>query len=153
MTAVRIRATIASLLALMAAKVHAQAGAPSSAEEAARRICAGQLSSEALVGEAIARAKARAELNAFVTLDEKGALAAAKKADAGKGKGCKPLTGVPIVVKDNIEVAGLPTTAGTPALKDYVPRADAPVVKRLRDAGAIVLGKTNLPELAFGISG
>ncbi len=60
---------------------------------------------------------------------------------------------MPIVVKDNIEVARLPSTGGTPALKGYVPKADAPVVKRLRDAGAIVLGKTNMHELAFGISG
>ena len=72
---------------------------------------------------------------------------------APKAKRCGALAGVPIVVKDNIEVAGLPATGGTPALKGYVPKADAPVVKKLRDAGAIVLGKTNLHELAFGISG
>jgi indoleacetamide hydrolase len=92
--------------------------------------------------------------NVFVTLDEAGALAAAKALDAApKARRCRALAGVPIVVKDNIEVAGLPTTGGTPALKGYVPRADAPVVKKLRDAGAIVLGKTNMHELAFGISG
>jgi mandelamide amidase len=142
---------IACALALAAAQV--QAADPSSAGEAAQAICTSRLKSEALVADAIARAKAQAELNAFVTLDERGALAAAKKADAARGKACKPLAGVPIVVKDNIEVAGLPTTAGTPALKGFVPKADAPVVKRLRDAGAIVLGKTNMHELAFGISG
>lgn len=147
-----VTSAIACALPLMAANAQAQDD-PASAGDAARRVCAGQLSSEALVAEAIARAKAHAELNAFVTLDEKGALAAAKQADAGKGRRCKPLTGVPIAVKDNIQVAGLPTTAGTPALKDFVPKADAPVVKRLRDAGAIVLGKTQLHELAFGISG
>lgn len=150
---IAVPSAVVCALALVAMQVQAQTGAPASAGDAARAVCAGQLSSAALVGEAIARAKARAELNAFITLDEKGALAAAKRTDARKGKACGPLTGVPIVVKDNIQVAGLPTTGGTPALKAFVPKVDAPVVRRLRDAGAIVLGKTNLHELAFGISG
>ncbi|HEU5293679.1 MAG TPA: indoleacetamide hydrolase [Burkholderiaceae bacterium] len=137
-----------------AAAVVAAQGAPSSAANAAEDVCAGKLSSEQLVSAALARAKERADLNAFVTLDEAGALAAAKRIDASKGHPrCRPLAGVPIVVKDNIEVARLPSTGGTPALKGYVPKADAPVVKKLRDAGAIVLGKTNMHELAFGISG
>src|SRR5207247_5915339 len=61
--------------------------------------------------------------------------------------------GVPVVVKDNIEVAGLPASAGTPALKAYVPGKDAPVAAKLRATGAIIIGKTNMHELAFGISG
>jgi indoleacetamide hydrolase len=129
-------------------------GVPPSAANAAEDFCAGKISSEQMVSAALARAKERTDLNAFVTLDEAGALAAAKRADASKGHArCKPLSGVPIVVKDNIEVAKLPSTGGTPGLKGYVPKADAPVVKKLRDAGAIVLGKTNMHELAFGISG
>ena len=148
-----VSSAIVIALVFVAVPGRALAADPASAGQAAQAICAGQLKSEVLVADAIARAKAQAELNAFVTLDEPGALAAAKKVDAAKGKACKPLAGVPIVVKDNIEVAGLPTTAGTPALKGFVPKADAPVVKRLRDAGAIVIGKTNMHELAFGISG
>jgi amidase len=65
---------------------------------------------------------------------------------AGKARG--PLHGIPILVKDNIEVAGLPTTAGSLALKDNVTNRDAPLIKRLREAGAIILGKTNLSEWA-----
>lgn len=124
------------------------------AGEAASRICAGTLSSEALVQAYLARARARPELNAFVTLDAAGALQAAREADRRRASGgCAPLLGVPLVVKDNIQARGLPATAGTPALKNFVPAADAPVLQKLRDAGAIVLGKTNMHELAFGISG
>jgi Asp-tRNA(Asn)/Glu-tRNA(Gln) amidotransferase A subunit family amidase len=63
-------------------------------------------------------------LNAFVALDEAGAVAAARRADATRGKSCPPLLGVPIVVKDNIEVARMPNSGGTPALKDYRPKVD-----------------------------
>lgn len=120
--------------------------------EAVAGLRAGTLTSTALTGAALARAKANADLNAFVTLDEAGALKAAAAFDAAGDKD-RPLGGVPVVIKDNIEVAGLPCTAGTPALKDYVPKADAPVVAKLREAGAIIIGKTSMHELAFGISG
>jgi len=144
-----------SSLLLVAASLaaHAQGTVPPTAGDIARDVCAGKASSAALVAAALAKAKERAALNAFVTLDEAGATAAAKRADAAKGKRCKPLQGVPIVIKDNIEVAGLPTTGGTPALRNYRPKADAPVAKKLREAGAVVIGKTNMHELAFGISG
>ena len=120
--------------------------------EAAAGLSTGTFTSTALTREALARAKANAELNAFVTLDEAGALKAAAAFDA-TGDKTKPLGGVPIVIKDNIEVAGLPCSAGTPALKDYIPKADAPVAAKLRAAGAIIIGKTSMHELAFGISG
>ncbi|MCK1708191.1 MULTISPECIES: indoleacetamide hydrolase [unclassified Bradyrhizobium] len=120
--------------------------------QAAADLRAGIVTSKALTTEALARAKADADLNAFVTLDEAGALKAAAAFDAN-GDRDKPLGGVPIVIKDNIEVAGLPCSAGTPALKDYVPQADAPVVTKLRVAGAVIMGKTSMHELAFGISG
>jgi Asp-tRNA(Asn)/Glu-tRNA(Gln) amidotransferase A subunit family amidase len=126
-----------------------------SASDAAANICKGSMTSEAVVQAYLARAKARPDLNAFVSLDEAGALKAAREADARRagGAACLPLEGVPIVVKDNIHAAGLPATAGTPALRNFVPTADAPVLKKLRDAGAVVMGKTNMHELAFGISG
>ncbi|WP_063687083.1 indoleacetamide hydrolase [Bradyrhizobium stylosanthis] len=120
--------------------------------EAASGLRTGTFTSTTLTREAIARAKANPELNAFVTLDEAGASKAAAAFDAAGDKS-KPLGGVPIVIKDNIEVAGLPCSAGTPALKDYVPKADAPVAAKLRAAGAIIIGKTSMHELAFGISG
>ena len=120
--------------------------------EAAAGLSTGTFTSTTLTREALARARANAELNAFVTLDEAGALKAAAAFDANDNKD-KPLGGVPIVIKDNIEVAGLPCSAGTPALKHYVPKADAPVVARLRAAGAVIIGKTSMHELAFGISG
>ncbi|MHC4045663.1 indoleacetamide hydrolase [Bradyrhizobium sp. 23AC] len=120
--------------------------------KAAAALRAGTVTSTALTTEALARAKANADLNAFITLDEAGALKAATAFDTTGDKN-KPLGGVPVVIKDNIEVAGLPCSAGTPALRDYVPKADAPVVAKLRAAGAIIIGKTSMHELAFGISG
>jgi indoleacetamide hydrolase len=125
------------------------------ATRAAADICVGKYTSVELVTAALARAKARPELNAFITLDEAGAIKAARAYDAARARGepCKPLGGVPIAIKDNIEVAGLPATAGTPALKGYIPGEDAPVVAKLRAAGAVIIGKTNMHELAFGVSG
>ncbi|MEV7026926.1 amidase family protein, partial [Kitasatospora sp. NPDC093558] len=98
-----------------------------------------------IVSAALDRAAAVAHLNAFITLDADGALAEAARRDAhGSGPSwC-------LVVKDNIHVAGLPNTAGTPALTGFRPGADAPVVAALRSAGAIVLGKTNMHELSLG---
>jgi mandelamide amidase len=83
------------------------------------------------------------------------ALESARAADQERRRGHKrmgPLHGVPLLVKDNIHVAGLPNTAGTPGLEDFVPGANAPTVQALVDAGAIVLAKTNMHELAFGIT-
>ncbi|MGH7399843.1 MAG: indoleacetamide hydrolase [Candidatus Rokuibacteriota bacterium] len=125
-----------------------------SAGEAAARIRAGTLRSEDLVRALVEVAERRRDLNAFITFDPERALASARKADrlAARKSFAGPLHGVPIVVKDNIHVARLPNSAGTPGLRGFVPARNAPVTEKLVRAGAIVLGKTNLHELAFGIT-
>jgi Asp-tRNA(Asn)/Glu-tRNA(Gln) amidotransferase A subunit family amidase len=124
------------------------------ASEAAAAIRSGKISSTALVKALIAKAKAGKSLNAFITLNEAGALKAAAAADAARKPDAKlgPLHGVPLAIKDNIHVAGLMNSAGTPALKGFTPEKNAPVIVRLVSAGAIILGKTNMHELAFGIT-
>ena len=89
------------------------------------------------------------KLNAFVTVDWEGARCQAKEADAAvmRGEPLGPLHGVPVSIKSSIGVAGLPCEAGSPIKKGTVAQKDAVVVARLRKAGAIVLGTTNLPEM------
>jgi amidase len=94
--------------------------------------------------------KHNTKLNAICTLDEDNARTRAKLADEAlsKGENWGALHGVPVTIKDIFETAGLRTTAGYTPLKDYVPEQDATVVARLRAAGAVILGKTNMAELA-----
>lgn len=123
--------------------------------ETAEAIQSGTLTSAEIVDALLAAADAHSGLNAFITLDADAARAAAAEADelhARDEAGDAPLLGVPLVIKDNIVVAGMPTTGGTPALEGFVSDTDAPVIARLKAAGAIVLGKTNMHELAFGIT-
>lgn len=91
------------------------------------------------------------EINAVVTLDVEGAVAAATAADEVRASGAEvgPLHGVPMTVKDSIETAGMRTTSGSPDLAEHVPHRDADAVARLRAAGAVVFGKTNLPTMAM----
>lgn len=93
-------------------------------------------------------------LNAFIADDRELQLDQARAFDNGDNGADRslPLAGLPVVVKDNINTADLPTTGGTPSLRDHRPGRDAPVVARLRAQGALVAGKTNLHELAFGIT-
>ena len=95
--------------------------------------------------------EARPRVNAFVSVLEDSAFEDAKRAEheirSGRWRG--PLHGIPIAVKDLIDVAGTRTSSGS-ALPSNEATADAPIVKRLRDAGAVILGKTNLHEFAFG---
>jgi mandelamide amidase len=125
-----------------------------SAAEAAKLIREGKLKSEHLVRALADRIEKKKDLNAFIAYDRDAALKAARDADAlaARKKFKGPLHGVPLVVKDNIHVAGFANSAGTPALKDFRPKKHAPVADRLVKAGAIVLGKTNMHELAFGIT-
>ncbi len=115
---------------------------------------AGTLTATTYVTNLINRAKSLSDLNAMITIDEAGALAAAKQVDADRaaGKTLGALAGLPIVVKDNINTKGMKTTGGTSSLRNFQPASNAPSLQKLIDAGAIVLGKSNLHEWAFGIT-
>ncbi len=93
------------------------------------------------------------KVNAIVALQDRGnlmALAAVRDAQLGRGESMGPLHGFPHAVKDLQAVKGIRTTLGSPLLKDFVPAADSLMVGRLRDAGAIFIGKTNTPEFGLG---
>ncbi|NOV22805.1 amidase [Cupriavidus necator] len=116
--------------------------------EVAQRLAGGSLQSEALVDACEAAWRTwHGVINALVLSDFGAARAAARDSDrrrrAGQARGV--LDGVPFSVKESFDVAGWPTTCGNPALRGHVAQRDAVVVQRLRDAGAILLGKTNVP--------
>lgn len=93
-------------------------------------------------------------LNAFITVTEKEALEQAKAADELISSGQDlPLLGIPIALKDLFSTKGIKTTAGSKVLENYIPTYDATVVRKLKDAGAIIIGKTNLDAWAHGSSG
>ena len=123
-----------------------------SASAAVARMASGELSAETYATALLARCGQGAHLNAFINLDAEQVLAQARSADAHRaaGKPLGPLHGLPVPVKDSINTADYPTTGGTNALRGFRPAADAAAVSLLRQAGAIVLGKTNLHELSFG---
>jgi Asp-tRNA(Asn)/Glu-tRNA(Gln) amidotransferase A subunit family amidase len=125
-----------------------------SAREALSAMSKGEITAEAYAWALIAQTIRFKALNAFIAFDQESFLEAARAADISRkaGKLMGPLHGLPIVVKDNIEFAELPTTAGTPALRQHQPKRNARVVQILLDAGALVMGKTNLHEIAFGLT-
>jgi Asp-tRNA(Asn)/Glu-tRNA(Gln) amidotransferase A subunit family amidase len=93
------------------------------------------------------------ELNAFTYLDTGfDPLATGTLSADGISEPTRPLAGYSLAIKDNIEVAGMPCTCGTSALRGYIPKIDAPAIARLRCAGAQIVGKTNMHELAYGIT-
>ena len=117
------------------------------ATEIAARVTAGELSAEEIVADALARIAARPELNAVITTCEEGALARARSGVDGA------LAGVPVLIKDLLDTAGIRTTYGSSIYADHAPQRSAPAVTALERAGAIVVGKANLDEFAWGVCG
>lgn len=124
------------------------------ATQVVRDIQTGRLKAETYMAAMIAQAKSVSGLNALIYLNEDKAMAAARQVDADRaaGKRLGALAGLPIVVKDNINTRDMKTTGGTPSLRNFQPSQNAPSLQKLLDAGAIVLGKSNLHEWAFGIT-
>lgn len=127
-------------------------------EQAVEGLKGKKFSSEELTASCLSRInEVEEKIKAFVTVDEKGVLAQAKEADKliSQGKdvfGEFPLLGIPMAVKDNFCTKGLTTTASAKILGEFIPPYDATVVKRLKEARAVILGKTNLDAWAHGSS-
>lgn len=122
------------------------------AVELGKKIQAKEVTVEEAVKAAIASIKAKEEkINSFVTIDEEGALKKAAevqaKIDAGELKGA--LAGVPVAIKDNMCTEGLLTTCSSKILYNFIPTYTAEAVKRLEDAGCVIVGKTNMDEFAW----
>jgi len=121
--------------------------------EADRRIAAGDLSPVELTQACLSRIEeTEPKINAFITLLADQALAQARESEerARRGERRGPLDGIPVAVKDLYETAGVRTTAASNILRDHVPERDSFAVARLKDAGAVLLGKLNMHEWAWG---
>jgi len=124
-------------------------------EEAHRGLKDGDFSAKDLTNDCLVAIKEKnRKLNAYLTVFEESALADAKKVDERIAKGVEIglLEGIPLAIKDNILIQGTRATAGSAILENYISTYDATVIKKLKQAGAIFLGKTNLDEFAFGSS-
>jgi mandelamide amidase len=119
---------------------------------AAATIRRGEMTAEAYVGGLLAQNERLRHLEALSWIEPERVREAARAVDLARARGeaLRPLAGLPIVVKDNIDTLGFPTSAGTAGLKGLMPRADAPVFAALQSAGAILFGKANMHELAGG---
>ncbi len=106
-------------------------------------------SSEEVVAEYIEKIES-SKLNAFITIAKESALSRAKQIDSEGYEG--ELSGIPVAIKDNISTKGILTTCASKILTGYVPPYDAHVIERLKDAGAVIIGKTNMDEFAMGTS-
>ena len=125
------------------------------AHELAELLRSGEVTSEELTSLHLEQIEAlNPTLNAFLVVDADGALKAARDVDARRaaGEALGPLAGIPIAVKDNFCTRDLPTTCGSRMLEGWVPPYDATVITRLREAGLVILGKTNMDEFAMGSS-
>ncbi len=125
------------------------------AHEIARLVESGEARVADIVDRALERIEsADSSVNAFLHVDRDGARRRAEELDAkrDRGESLGPLAGVPIAVKDNLCTHGVTTTAGSRILESFVPPYDATAVARLRDAGAVLIGKVNLDEFAMGSS-
>jgi Asp-tRNA(Asn)/Glu-tRNA(Gln) amidotransferase A subunit family amidase len=124
------------------------------AAEAVAALRGGDLKATHYAGVLLARARSLGYLNTVLAQDPHLVLTAAQAADErlARGEALGPLHGLPVLIKDNINTADLPTTAGTPALSGNRPRRNAVVVERLLAAGAIPFAKTNMHELALGVT-
>ncbi|KAK3190615.1 hypothetical protein K4F52_003306 [Lecanicillium sp. MT-2017a] len=125
-----------------------------SADEVLAAIRGKRISAREYISDTLDRAIEGKSLNAFVTLLPDEAKRVANDIDRAIAHGATlpPLAGLAVVAKDNINVAGLPTSAGTPALQFSCPNSTAPSLRKLIAAGAILIGKTNMHELALGIT-
>ena len=128
---------------------------PVTIREAADALRARQFSSVELTTAALGRiGRLNATLRTFITVTAEAALKKAAQADAelagGRDRG--PLHGIPIAVKDLFFTRGVRTTAGSLLYRDFVPDHDAAVVERLERAGAVMMGKLNMHELAYGVT-
>ncbi|GGG69270.1 amidase [Salipiger pallidus] len=125
---------------------------PETVTSQADALAKGSTTSGDLTRTALRRAQERADLNAFVSLDPDVVLDQAKESDARRaaGKALSPIDGIPIAIKDNYLTRDFPTTACSKALPRAATGVDATVVANLRAAGAIIFGKTNMHEWAFG---
>ncbi len=127
---------------------------PATIHEAARRLRRREISSRELTEAYLERIRSLDDgIHAFLAVDEEGARDAARLADARLARDdAEPLCGIPWGCKDVISTRGVETTAGSKILQGYIPPFDATVAARLRDAGAVMLGKTNCDEFAMGSS-
>jgi indoleacetamide hydrolase len=123
------------------------------ASEAAASMREGKFSAVEYVGALIEQHRRVRHLNSFYYLDEERLRRDARASDQRRAAGSVgQLEGIPVAVKDNIGVAGMPNTAGTPALRTHCPTRHSALAQGLVDAGALIIGKTAMHELAFGVT-